>query len=73
MRKSAEQGDAWAQYDLAVVCAVCKDFDEATDWLRKSVEQQFDEAKKFLARLYREGKIVPLDETEAQKWIALKS
>ena len=73
LRKSAEQGDAWAQYDLAVVCAVCKDFDEATDWLRKSVEQQFDEAKKFLARLYREGKIVPLDETEAQKWIALKS
>lgn len=68
LRKSAEQGNAWAQYDLAVVCAIRGDFAEAAEWLRESVEQEFDEAKRFLVRLYEEGKMVPVDDVEAQRW-----
>jgi len=66
-----EQDDAWAQYDLAVVCAVRENFAEAANWLRKSVEREFDEARKLLVRLYSEGKVVPLDDTEAQRWSTL--
>ena len=55
IRKSAEQGNAQAQYNLGVCYAkgngVTKDYAEAVKWFRKAAVQGHQNAKKVLQRL----------------------
>ena len=73
LRKAAEQGNAKAQFDLAVCYAggdgVVQDKSEVAKWLRKSAEQGYAEAQCCLGHLYANGVGVDKDKTEAVKWI----
>ncbi len=50
--KSAEQGDAWAQYNLGLIYkngeGVSQDYEKAIDWFTKSAEQGFAVAQYYL-------------------------
>ena len=71
--EKAEQGDAQAQYDLAVHYANRGAgqlaADEAVHWLRQAAEQGHVEAQSDLGLLYQRGLGVPQDSAEAAKWM----
>ena len=58
-RRSAEQGNRYAQYNLAVMLlkgqGTTSDVDEAFHWCRTSAEQGLAEAQLQLGDLYRSG------------------
>ena len=72
-RKSAEQGDAAAQFLLGACYAngsgVSKDLEEAVKWYRKSAEQGYAAAQFNLGWCYEYGKGVSKDLEEAVKWL----
>lgn len=72
LKKSAEQGDAWAQNTLGVCYydgnGVAKDSKEAVKWYRKAAEQGDAWAQGNLGFCYYNGNGVEKDYQEAVKW-----
>lgn len=77
LKKSAEQGDAKAQYNLGVCYyngnGVEKDYQEAVKWYRKAAEQGIAEAQCNLGLCYDEGRGVIQNKVKAYAWYALSS
>ena len=73
--KTAEQGDAEAQFNLGVIYdegqGVPQDYAEAAKWYRMAAEQGDADAQFILGVMYDEGQGVPKDDTEAVKWYRL--
>ena len=71
-QQRAEQGDAFAQYQLGRVYArgdgVPQDFQEALRWYRRAAEQGNRFAQYQLGRVYARGDGVPQDFQEALRW-----
>ncbi len=71
-KKSAEQGDAQAQYNLGLMYykgdGVIKDLTEAINWCRKAAEQGDVQAQYNLGTMYDKGDGVEKDLVEAAKW-----
>ena len=72
MRKSAEQGDADAQFNLGLCytdgLGVAKDEKEAVRWYRQAAEQGDAKAQFNLGYCYAKGSGVTKDEKEAVRW-----
>ena len=72
LKKSAEQGEAKAQYNLGVCYyngnGVEKDYQEAVKWYRKAAEQGIAEAQCDLGGCYYNGDGVAKYHQEAVKW-----
>ena len=71
-RKSAEQGNAPAQYELGAMYYdgkhIKQDFSEALKWIRKSAEQGNAPAQLLLGYMYEHGDGVTENLSEAVKW-----
>ena len=71
-RKAAEQGNAYAQYNLGNCYyhgqGVPQDYAEAVKWYRKAVEQGNADAQYNLGACYENGDGVPQNYDEAVKW-----
>lgn len=80
-RKSAEQGDAYAQNRLGemygiynpFVCYVATDYAEALKWFRLSAAQGNADAQCNLGSMYQQGAGVALDMDEAMRWYRLSA
>ena len=72
LRTQAEQGDAVAQFNLAVLYgsgeSVPQDWAEAARWLRRAADQGHAPAQSALGLVYREGLGVLQDDAEAEQW-----
>jgi TPR repeat protein len=72
---SAEQGDAAAQYNLALMYdngqGVPQNYKEAVKWYQLAAEQGFAYAQTNLGVKYDNGQGVPQDYNEAGKWYRL--
>ena len=72
LRQKAGQGDAEAQFQLAVICQngrlVPQDQPQAREWLLKAAEQGHVKAMFNLGVTYGDGLGVPVDDAEAFKW-----
>lgn len=75
IRTRAEQGDALAQYHLAVCFSngqgVEQNVSEAAKWYRKAADQGYQRAQVLLGMCYGRGIGVPKDSIEAYKWFNL--
>jgi len=73
--EAAQQGDAKAQFNLAVRYAkgegVAQDKKEAVYWYRQSAEQGFAVAQLALGKSYLMGEGVPKNEQTAYMWLLL--
>jgi hypothetical protein len=76
LRGLAEQGDADAQYGLALCYVECRgrphsydDYVEAVRWYRKAADQGHAQAMGALGLMYQEGKGVPRDFVEGARWL----
>jgi TPR repeat protein len=71
-RKAAEQGDADARYNLALMydvgMGVTQDYAEAVKWYRKAAEQGVAEAQYNLGNRYFNGEGVLQDTIAAHMW-----
>lgn len=71
-KELAEQGDAQAQFDLAVLYetgdGILQSYKEAAKWFQKAAEQGVFEAQYNLAKMYEEGRGVEQNYQEAKKW-----
>lgn len=71
-RNKAEQGEAWAQHNLAMCyyngLGVKKDVAEAAKWYRRAAEQGTKDSQFALGSLYYMGIGVKKDAAEATKW-----
>ena len=71
----AEQGDAFAQYNLGLMydqgLGVPQDYKEAFKWYRLSAVQGFPQAQTNLGVMYEKGQGVPQDYVEAHIWFTL--
>ena len=71
-RKTAEQGDAEAQFNLGNGYyngqGVPQDHAEAARWYRKAAEQGLAAAQVNLGFMYHNGQGVPQDDAEAARW-----
>ena len=76
-RKAAEQGDAWAQYNLGWCYehgrGVPQSYGEAVMWYRKVADQGNATAQNSLGLCYQNGYGVPQDKLQAYKWFTLAS
>ena len=74
-RLAAEQGDATAQFNLALMYEIGKgvpqDYAQALKWYRKAAEQGNAKAQNNLALMYAKGQGVPQDYVQAHKWFNL--
>ena len=72
IRRRAEQGDAVAQFDLALMYAnsdgLSEDAAEAVRWFRQAAEQGLAGAQYNLGVMYANGDGVPEDKAEAVQW-----
>jgi len=77
VRKAAEQGDADAQYDLALMYekgeGLPQNYAEAFKWYRKAAEQGHTDAQIGLAHLYCKGKGIPQNYIEGYVWFSIAS
>ena len=73
LREKAEQGDAYAQFNLGIMYAkgqgVPQDDKEAVRWVRAAAEQGNADAQFNLGIMYAEGQGVPQDDKEAVRWV----
>ncbi len=71
-RPLAEQGDADAQYKLAIMYkngqGVTQDYAEAVKWYRRAAAQGHAPAQNNFGLMYDQGRGVPQNFTEAVKW-----
>ena len=76
-RPLADQGNAAAQYNLALMYAkgqgVPQDYAAAVSWYRKAADQGNAAAQGNLGFMYSNGQGVPLDYVQAHKWYNLGS
>lgn len=74
-RLAAEQGHAFAPYNLGVMYergeGVPQDYGKAVKWYRKAAEQGDASAQNNLGIMYRNGKGVPQDNVLAHMWWSL--
>jgi len=74
-RASAEQGNAEAQYNLAMLydrgLGVENDDSEALKWYREAAEQGYAKAQYNLGMMYYFGKGVSQDKTTGYQWVIL--
>jgi hypothetical protein len=72
IRPLANDGDATAQYNLALMYmtgrGVQQDYTTAAIWFRKAAEQGYAFAQSNLGTLYRDGRGVPENDAEAVVW-----
>ena len=75
LRPLAEQGDADAQTNLAIMfengLGVPQDYTEAVKWYQRAAEQGHAGAQNNLGVMYGNGRGVPQDHAEAVKWYQL--
>jgi TPR repeat protein len=73
--KSAEQGEATAQFNLGVAYdngqGVPQDYAEAVRWYRLAAEQGEATAQRNLGSIYYTGQGVPQDYVQAHMWLNL--
>jgi len=73
--KSAEQGNAGAQYNLALMYykgqGVPQDYKQAVKWFTKAAEQGDADSQYNLALMYYNGQGVPQDNVYAHMWLNL--
>lgn len=67
-RKPAEQGDARAQYNLAVIARALEVYPESLKWTRLAVAQNLPEGQYHLGLLYFHGQGVTQDYATALRW-----
>lgn len=71
-RRAAEQGDASAQFKLALRydqgLGVPQNYTKSVKWLREAADQGFAEAQYNLGIMYNNGLGVPQDPAEAFQW-----
>lgn len=71
MEKAAQQGNPFAQHNLALMYAtgqgVRQDFHKAKEWYEKAAEQNAPYSQFNLALLYQEGKGVRQDFQQAKE------
>ena len=74
MKKVAEQGDAPAQYELALMyfygIGVDQDEEQALNWMEEAAEQGSAPAQYELALMYLHGRVVEQDEEQAFYWMS---
>ena len=70
LRKAADQGNAFAQYQLGMGYTLRspQDWSEAMKWFRKAADQGYADAQFQLGSMYGNGKGVPEDSAESMKW-----
>ena len=72
LKPLAEQGDAYAQYNIGLMYRLGKgvpeDDSEAAKWYRKAAEQGYADAQKAIGFMYMLGMGVSQDLPEAVKW-----
>lgn len=72
LRRKAEQGNAYAQFNLGIMYrfgqVVPQNYAEATSWFRKAAEQGLADAQYVLGTCYEFGEGVPQNYAEAAKW-----
>ena len=72
LKKSAEQGNPSAQYNLGVMYytgqGTSKNYVEAFKWYKKSAQNGFAPAQKQLGVFYEDGKGITRNYIEAHKW-----
>lgn len=77
LTEKANQGDAEAQYNLAILYyngnVVSQSYEEAVKWYRKSAEQGYAKAQNNLGICYIFGKGVPQSDTEGVKWVSMSA
>ena len=75
VRKSAEQGHAWAQNNLGVMYdkgeGVPEDDAEAVRWYRRAAEQGDAYAQSNLGAKYGKGEGIPEDRVQAYAWFSI--
>ena len=71
-RPLAEQGKAFAQYNLGLMYykgrGVPQDYAETVKWYRKAAEQGYAEAQHNLGHMYRNGEGVPQNYAKTLQW-----
>ena len=74
-RKSAENGNTFAQYSLGKLyeegCGLPQDFSQAAVWYRRAAEQGEAKAQFSLGALYEAGRGIPQDFLLAAEWYSL--
>jgi uncharacterized protein len=74
-RKAAEQGDAFAQYNLGIMYAngrgAPQDYAVAVEWYRRAADQGLADAQFNLGDMYYSGRGVPQDNVMAYMWFDL--
>jgi len=74
-RRSAEQGDAFAQVSLGIAyeigAGIRQDFQKANEWYRKAAENGMSDAMFFLGDIYEDGRGVAQDYVQAYMWYSL--
>lgn len=72
-RKSAEQGVAEAQFNLAHCLATGRgtemDYQESYVWMQKAAQQQIPEAQFLLGVMYHEGLGIKANAMQAKMWL----
>jgi TPR repeat protein len=72
LRQAAEQGDARAQFSLALMLesgeGVAQDLREAAKWYQRAAEQGEASAQFNLGLMYANGRGVALDDARAIQW-----
>ncbi len=75
--KLAEQGDATAQFNLALMYdseqGAIHDYKQAFNWYKKAAEQGDVKAQVNLGEMYKNGQGVTQDYIEALKWFNISS
>lgn len=71
-RLAAEQGNAEAQYKLAIMLdkgfGTSTNHTEALVWYKRAADQGHASAENNIGNLYSEGRGVPVDKDEAERW-----
>ena len=71
-RLSAEQGDAYGQFNLGLMChegkGISQDYKEAVKWYRLAAEKSNPKAQFNLGFMYHKGQGVPQDNVSAYMW-----
>jgi hypothetical protein len=75
LRARAEQGDAWAQFNLGARHhsgrGVPQSDAQAMAWYRRAAEQGHPQAQHELAMMYASGRGAPRDDAQAHAWVSL--
>jgi TPR repeat protein len=75
IRKVAEKGTTWGQYNLAIRYVhgdgIAQDYSEAIKWFQKAADQNDAMSQYWLGEMYEKGLGVPVDQILAYKWYSM--